>query len=1100
MKKLILTLFVFILSLTSWAYIVDGISYTVYDNQDKKTATVTYNVTTITGSSTTYSSNYSGDIKIPETIIVNGTTYTVTAIGDIAFKGCSGLTSITIPKSVTSIGNEAFFGCDNLKKVNITSLDAWCNIHYTSLYSQPLYYAKHLYYNGNEVTDLIIPSSVNRIESLAFYGCSSLTSVSIPNSVSKIGTMAFDGCIGLTSVSIGNFVTSIDNSAFSNCPSITSVNITDLAAWCKITFASDTSNPLYYARHLYLNGEEVTDLAIPSSITSFSKHAFKNCIGLTSINIPNSVISFDDSSFYGCSNINSVTLNSNAITSKTYTSSSNLSNIFGSQVTEYIFGDSVTSIGSYACYNCNNLKRAIIGNSVSSIEDYAFRGCTGLTSITFPNTITSIGQNAFNKCSSLTSITIPSSVTSIENYAFSYCNNLKKVNIKDIAAWCKITFNSDNSNPLYYAKHLFLNDKEITSLEIPNTVYIIKDYAFFNCEGLKSVIIADSVVWICDKAFYGCIGLNSVSVGNNVTSIGEYAFYNCTNLKNTTIGKSVNNIGNYAFQGCTNLSKVTINSNELCSKNYSENNSLQQVFTSAKEYILGEDVNSIGEYALAGTKMEKLTILNPMVTFNENAMKNCTNLRNVYTNRGGTTLLYLWNLGLNTYDVRTFTLIEHPDISFQLTQTTATASVSNYYDEYKYEAYFKKNPNDYYYQEDRPESIEMTDKNYKIKGLKPGAEYNYWMYIKQGDVSYLVNGTYSPTSINPQVDILKKTPTSLHLQGKYTHGDAVFKDQRISFSYNEAENSNIIVKDKLNPNTNYRVKYEVDVLWGENNENTATYKWEDDISTDWVWFDVLEPKVVSVGNVIVASNVNIDDDDAVVGFEWRRMDWPDEISSSTGGAVLYEGTMEGIIRNMNTNYLWKVRPYFKSFDGWDTYYGDWVGFDPSNTSYFQPTVHTYSKVVVNGNTASLKGYAMRGTDNVTSQGFKYWRTTNASSSLKDIDIPSNAQTVTASGQIMTATLTNLEYATNYICVAFVETSEGETFYGEPQTFRTANVTGIEQIQINPDATHTTDNNTSESVRTIVGYYNLQGQRITQPQKGIVIVRYSDGTSSKMLVK
>ena len=183
-----------------------------------------------------------GALTIPSSI--NG--YSVTSIGRYAFEYCSGLTSVTITDSVTSIGNYAFSVCSGLTSVTI----------------------------GNGVTS---------IGTYAFYNCSSLTSVTIPDSVTSIGSSAFSGCSGLTSV-----------------------HITDLAKWCGISFNSSDAHPLYYAHDLYLNGEKVTALTIPDSVTSIGNYAFYYCRGLTSVTIPNSVTSIGGSAFYYCSGLKSV--------------------------------------------------------------------------------------------------------------------------------------------------------------------------------------------------------------------------------------------------------------------------------------------------------------------------------------------------------------------------------------------------------------------------------------------------------------------------------------------------------------------------------------------------------------------------------------------------------------------------------------------------------------------------------------------------------------------------------------------------------------------------------------------------------------------------
>jgi hypothetical protein len=144
--------------------------------------------------------------------------------------------------------------------------------------------------------------------------------------------------------------------------------------------------------------------------------------------------------------------------------------------------------------------------------------------------------------------------------------------------------------------------------------------------------------------------------------------------------------------------------------------------------------------------------------------------------------------------------------------------------------------------------------------------------------------------------------------------------------------------------------------------------------------------------------------------------------------------------------------------------------DPSDYSYFEPTVHTYAKITVNGNSAEVKGYAQRGTDNVVSQGFAYWKASPQPSTVgreKAPAIPSGAQKVEASGTVMEANLTGLEYETTYSYVAYVTTSEGETFYGEEKMFTTGeNPDGIEAIE-----------NGQWTIDNAKGVYDLSGRRM-----------------------
>ncbi len=270
----------------------------------------------------------------------------------------------------------------------------------------------------------------------------------------------------------------------------------------------------------------------------------------------------------------------------------------------------------------------------------------------------------------------------------------------------------------------------------------------------------------------------------------------------------------------------------------------------------------------------------------------------------------------------------------------------------------------------------------------------------------------------------------------------------------------------------------------------ASYTKTCSFRTEPLNLNTLLPKVISEGNVIVAAESNLDDDEANVGFKWRRTAWEDDeeiFPSRSGVAYLYEGMMEGIIRNLSSN-PWKVRPFYTSNAG-NTYYGAWRGIDPSDYSYFEPTVHTYAALAVTDSTAEVKGYAMQGTDNVESQGIMYWENTPSSSSRRKANgIPDDAKIVEVFSPVMKVTLSGLDYDTEYNFVAFVKTANGETFYGEQQSFRTtSDPDGIDEIE-------------DSTLEIEEAWYSLDGKKLAKPQKGINIIRYSDGTTRKVLIK
>lgn len=381
--------------ITSSIYYIDNIKYTVEND---------YLV--VSGYNKAY---LSGAAVIISTLNYLGRTLHVTDIGENAFRGCTALTSVTIPATVTNIDESAFFDCSGLTSVDIQG-------DVTGI-------GRYAFEGCRSLASLTIPASVTRIGDYAFSNCRSLTSVVLPSSVTILGEGAFRGCSGLTSISVEK-----DNPRYDsrdNCNAI--ISESTLLAGCKNTTIPGSVTTI---GDWAFNGcTGLTSLHLPSSVTEIGGYAFNGCTGLTSVTIPSGVTSIGGYAFNGCERLATVTINSNAIASQGYYSTNSLANIFGTQVAEYVLGDEVTGIGSYAFYGCSGMTTMNIPWGVTSIGFGAFNRCSSLVAITIPGTVTAIGNDAFYGCSSLVDVSIPDGVKSIGGYAFSVCRNLNSVSI-----------------------------------------------------------------------------------------------------------------------------------------------------------------------------------------------------------------------------------------------------------------------------------------------------------------------------------------------------------------------------------------------------------------------------------------------------------------------------------------------------------------------------------------------------------------------------------------------------------------------------------------------------------------------------------------------
>ncbi|MDD6075134.1 MAG: leucine-rich repeat domain-containing protein [Bacteroidales bacterium] len=316
---------------------------------------------------------------------------------------------------------------------------------------------------------------------------------------------------------------------------------------------------------------------------------------------------------------------------------------------------SVTGLGNYCFYYCNNLTSITIPNSVTSLGQLCFFGCSSLTSITIPNSVTSLGVDCFWGCSNLTSITIPNSVTSLGDDCFAGCSSIERMVV-------------DASNPVYDSRedcnaiiHTSTNKlvAGCKNSQIPNSVTSLGDYCFSGCSSLTSITIPNSVTSLGEQCFSGCNSLTSITIPNSVTSVGSYCFYCCSSLermvvdaanpvydsredcnaiihtstneliagcKNSQIPNSVTSLGDYCFYDCSSLTAITIGNSVTSLGDYCFSGC-----SSLTSITIPNSVTSLGDGCFRGcSSLTSITIPNSVTSLGDNCFWGCSNLTAIY--------------------------------------------------------------------------------------------------------------------------------------------------------------------------------------------------------------------------------------------------------------------------------------------------------------------------------------------------------------------------------------------------------------------------------------------------------------------------------------
>lgn len=548
-----------------------------------------------------YKDTYSSPFARKETIKKVTFGKKVTLLNDYLFAGCKNITEIVLPDSLESIKSCAFKDCTGLNSTSFPKTS-----------SKFVSVGNYAFDNCTSLTDVIFPDTLTIA----------------PNNKLSLGEGVFNVCGSLVRITFPGTLGSIGNNTFNGCTSLKQVKFMDGREEVSVGRKNyGSNNPLFYdcpLKSVYI-GKDIWYYSrqIDSKEISFSPFQFKPTISSVTISQSGTVTFLYNNLLNGCSSVSALRLPE----SLKSIGDSTLANM--SLLPSIVVPNNVTSIGKYCFANDTVLASAKLSENITEMSEGLFDHCVRLDNLVIPEKVTTLYDKVFYACRSLSAITIPTATTKITNDVFNGCVSLTNVKLNDGTKNLELGMNDlgwsmrgifrDCPVQQLYLGRLVTYDTStdqfspfahitaMKQLTVGPNVGIIGKYAFTGCSGLPKVYLPDNITSVGLSAFRDCAALDTLRLSDRLVSVGEQSFMNCTTLKDVTLPASLDALSDQTFAGCTSL--VNVN--------------------------LGKTLNTIGPSAFSGcTSLRTIDIPESVYGFGVGSFSNCTTLDHITLPKG----------------------------------------------------------------------------------------------------------------------------------------------------------------------------------------------------------------------------------------------------------------------------------------------------------------------------------------------------------------------------------------------------------------------------------------------------------------------------------